>query len=757
MSNKGSQSRRGDSNGFIDIRTIFRNYLHYWWWFVVSVAVCVGLVFAYTKIRKPVYQVTSNILISSESGELSIARQMGGAVSSLLGAKSSVDDELMIMRSHSLLCEVADELGLTRVHVLRYGPLNLQRRFCYLDFPIEVEPMTAGMIDTLRTEIFFRIYVDKNGKIDYTVKAKGDVVAKENGVSLPAQINTPYGGFKVVTTKDFLPGEAFRTDVTVSGTHPRAESLAEDLKIESASKKTNMVTISFKHPDIEYASDLLNTLMSAYNRKGLEIKHAKARKSLGFIDNRIAAVAADINDNADSLQDYLVANGLTNIEADVKFQMEMKGVLEEGLIKAETEAAVTKMLRDFLRDPSNEFALMPATTTDLASATEAYNELILKRMGMEQNAKGDNVALRSLNEQITAMRQSILESLDKVHESARITLNEVKSRHATTSASLNRLPEQQREVLTMMRDQLVKEKILAFLVSQREETAMQIENAIPKGTIIDEAYAGTEPVGPTRLILLFIAFIIGLAIPPTILYLRKLSKGMIETVRDASDNSDLPYAGDVAYSETDVNLATDWSRTATKEDMRNLRMSVTTLLSQADGKNLLVTSAAPATGATWIAVRAAQSLAALGKRVAVVDMDLRNGSLARDCGVKTSVGVTDYLSDSSLAVKDLLVADPSNKGLWIIGSGKSVDNQPELLASSRLGDLFGQLDEQFDYVVVDAGQLGMVSDVVLVAPYCQATLFIVKVGVSSTREIKTANEMYKAGALPSMALVVNNA
>lgn len=746
-----------EENDIIDFSAIWHTYLKKWWWFVVSVVVCVGLAFAYTRIHKPVYIMNANMLIAKDAGDISLKADVG-AFSSLLGMKNSVDDEYLIIRSHSMMKQIVDEMELNRVHVVRHGIFNLQKQFCYLDYPIDVVPDTPGMLDTLQASIKFKIKVNGEGRADVEAIAKRKTIGELENASLPANVKTPYGSFTILKTKNYLAGKKVTTNVILSGSDPRAEELLEDVTIEIASKKANMISLSFEHPDVEYGRDLLNNLMDAYNIRGLKDKNAKGEKTLEFVDKRIALLAEDLGTTENQLEKYMREQGLTNIEADVKFQMEMKGLLEKSLIETETEAAVTKMLRDFLRDPANQYSLLPISVNGEKGGSEAaYNELILKRMELEQNAKPDNKVLKNLNEQIEAMRASILESLDKTYESAVIGLDEVKRRKTKSDSQISQLPTQQREMLTLMRDQLIKEKIFAFLLQQREQAAMQVANSIPKGTIIDAAYAMKEPKGMSKIVILLLAFVVGLFIPPVLLYIRPMLRSKFETKGEVAKLTKLPILGEVTENNDGKALVVTASSATSPEveRFRLIRTNLQFILGRSGDKVVLVTSANEGDGKTFVAINLASSLAMLGKRVLLVGMDVREPKLKEYLKLPASGGLTEYISHNGVSLNDIILREPVEKNLDVIVAGPVPPNPAEVLASDRVDELFAQLREMYDYIVVDSTAIGVVSDTFALARVSDATVFVCRANHTPIRDIRALDSLNSQNRLHRLSIVVN--
>lgn len=743
-----------NSESMFDLGAMRRFVKAKWYWFLISVVACCGLAFAYIKIHKPVYLYNANILIAKEQGDMSAMIPDMGMISGMLGIKNSVEDEILILSSQSLMSSVVKELGLNRVHVQRKGLFGLIKDFKFDDYAIDVMPADPAMLDTLESSVKFNISVDPKGLADIEAIYNKRTVADVQGKSLPAAVTTPLGDF-IVSSTSYLPkGKALEYRVTVTGYSSRAQEILEDLKIETVTKKASIVNLSMRHSNDKYAKTLLNTLMQRYNERGIADKRIKDSRNLEFMNSRLEIMAAELAGTESQMEDYMNREGIVNLEADVKFQLELKGMLEESLVKAETQAQVLKMLRDFMRDPSKRYSMLPVTEGVDPLAIQTYNELILKRMQLEQNAKGDNKALAAVTQQIDAMHTSVLEAVDKAYEAAAIALNEVKSRKNGADGRLDRMPEQQRQLLTMMRDQLIKEKIFAFLVQQREQTAMQVANAVPKGTIIDAPYAGVKPVGIKSKILLVIAFIFGLVLPLFVWYLRYILRGRFTTRKELQNRSELVVIGEASHSDERhvpaVSEAVDSSEES--EKFRSLRSNVVHHLGE-DGKVVLVTSVDPGEGVTFVALNLASSLAMTGKRTLLIDMNLRDPQLDSLLGLGGVAGLTDAYKDSLSATS---YSVKSEKCLDLLPAGSKARHPSEILASSRLDEMITALKERYDYIVIDSAPVGKYSDTMSLGRLADITLFVMRAEYSPISNIDKISVLESENRFPALFIVAND-
>lgn len=735
----------------IDVKSLLRAYKKNWFWFVISAIVCVGLAFTYTRIHKPMYQFNANILISKGDGDMTSFIPDMGAFSNLLGAKNSVDDELLLLSSHSLMTQLVKDMELDRVHTERRGPFGLLKKFAYPDYALDVVTMTPEFTDTLSAVLQFNVKVSSKGSATVNLKAGKKLIGKYESQSLPMTMNTIYGDFTLQPTKDFEKGKGYNYLIKIINAGARADGILATMSIDMASKKSSVVNIAMRHNNAEYAIDLINNLMDAYNAKGLTDKANRGDKTLSFVDERIRLVADSLAIVENEIKEYMTLNGLGDAEGELKLAYEMKGALEKALLEARSRTEVLGMLRDFLRNPANNYSLIPATEAAGTEAIAAYNTLVLERMQLEQNAKGDNKVLASLNSRIDAMRQSILESVDKAYESARITQNEISSKSSATDTRLSHAPALARDLVSLERDQLLKQKIFAYLVQQREQTAMQVANAIPKGTIIDRAYSGTEPLGLSTKMWLLIALFAGLCIPPTVIFGIRFFGKRIDRMGKLMSVTQLPVAATLPQIETGSLVATPANAdTKAMEQVRILRSAVVRELAGVDKRIILVTSGGRGDGRTFVAANLAGALAMTGRKTVLVDFDLRQPSVAKLMGVPNRPGVANYI-DCNATVGEIVTGSGSN--LSVIPAGSSDNHPAELMVNDRVGVLLDTLAGEYGYVVVDAPQLTGISDALALAAYAAMTLAVCRLDHSTVKDIETIDRMVSEGKLNNVAIV----
>ena len=742
---------------FIDIKSLLDDYLRHWPWFVLSVIFFVGVGLLFTRVKKPQYAVRANVLIAQEDSNP--LNSMGGGgmatLGSLFGAKGSVDDEFYVLNSHSVLLGAVKELDANRKHFVRRGFLNTVQVFD--EFPLEVKA-APEMFDTLSAAISFKIKAKDGKKAKVTIKAKKETLAKEN-VTLPHTFKTIYGDFTVTATPDYPAGEDVTSTIVLMGYHHAAEDLATHVSMSIASKRANAISMGINTPYPDFGEQLLDKIVDLYNERGIQENNMQALKTRDFLNERLSLLTRDLSSAEAEIQSYKERQGIVGVDVEAKYQTEKRSSLERTLIDAEVQAELLKLTADFIKNPENAYDMIPSPAIEndgLQASIKSFNDVVLRRMQLAANAKPGNITLKRLNEQIDALRNNVYNSVLRAYETSTGAARDIRIKLNSTIDRLGDVPAQEREFIDKERQRQIKQEIYLFLLQRQEETAIMLANTTPKGIIIDEAYTLNEPLGLGKKAWLAIFLLLGLMAPPVLLYLRKIVQNRIETRQDVERIIDAPILGEISTSRSGKHLVVDSAETSsTAELFRLMRSNLLFVLTPPDEKVVLVTSATPGDGKSFVAVNLAASLALLGKRVAIVGMDIRKPRLAEYLGVNARYGLTQYVANPEVKISDIIIREPNTANLDVIVAGPVPPNPGELLTSPRVAELFAELRKTYDYIIVDTAPVGRVSDTYALNGISDAAIFVCRVGHTSIPDLRLADEIAEQKRLKKLSVVVN--
>ncbi|MDE6126757.1 MAG: polysaccharide biosynthesis tyrosine autokinase [Muribaculaceae bacterium] len=747
----------------IDFGAVMRDYRKHWYWFVISLFVC-GLIGLWLCSRhKNVHVIAASVLIDKDAAN-------GGIPSidfeSLISGSSEVDNEVYLISSHSIYVETARELGLDRKRYIKEGIRLLDYRFD--NYPVDIVP-PAGFSDTTTLALTFKVAMNDDGKADYIkVIDDGSTIAEKKDAALPAMVKTEYGDFTVEKTADFDKEDLPFTFIEIiSSYHSAAEDIDQDINAYLPSKKANVIGIEYKTAYPKFGKTLVNTIIEKYNERAIRDKNVQGEKTLKFLDGRIALLRDQLGETERQLQSFKEDKGIVDFKAEAQYNLQMKGEVAKELITAQTDLEVVKLAREFLATPGNEYQLVPYTPVSaskqsgggdgLTEMITQYNKLIIERMDVATNAKGENATLKRMNEQLDAMRANILSTLTKTEQSARLVVSEMRAQMDNAENRLGGMPAKEREYVNIERDRKLNQEIYLFMLKHREETAIMIANAVSKGIVIDEAYQMREPVNMGKKGILAIALLFGLMLPLAGIYLRRMLRSKVSEREEVEALAAPPVLGEVCVSRLGKALVcTPGSNSSAAELFRLIRANLQFILTQNDDKVVLVTSSRPGEGKSFVSINTAASLSLLGKKVLLVGADIRKPRLAEYLGIQANSGLTGYLANESTSLDDIICRHPLElKDLDIVVAGAVPPNPSELLLSKRVDSFFQEARQRYDYIIVDTAPLGIVSDTFSLARVANASIYVTRLNVTLKKDIQFVNTVFEEKRLPRMNVVIN--
>ncbi len=735
------------------------NFLHtairHWWLFALSFIFCFGILFLYLRKTLPSYIVSSTVLVDDQSLSFAgIGNPKGNSMlkSVMGGGDVNVFNEIEILASENLAAKTVDALDINCRYYEKTGFLKKQDH--YGTSPIIVEA-PKELFDTLSVTLPFKIKVNADGKTDITVK-KGmfSNYAELKGVELPATVKTPFGLFVVKPTQYFTPKHEYSITASVAGNIPAALELQKDMTVDLKAKKTDIVYMDVMDNDVKRGRDILNTLVRLYNERGMKESDTQGMTTARFIDERLSLIYKNLMGSEAEIEAYKKAHSLVDPYTQVKSSIIKGETSESAIIALETQYRIASMIKGFITDPANKHSLIPFESDSLsAKMVRSYNALITQRQHLETSAKADNPALVQLDQQLNAMRENMLGSVNNALGAMRIKIDKAKDVQGESKGDMSQFASTERETRTLYRNQAIQNELYIFLLQKREENALKMAAAQPKGKLVDEAYAASEPVKPKKPLLAFVALIMTFALPFCILYVKKLLKNKIGSQDELEAITPAHLLGQIYHAREDELQVIADTNTKNAELFRYLRGNVQFVLPESTDKVVLVTSAVAAEGKSHIAANVASSLALMGKKVALVELNLRKPSLGEMFGIIASKGMSDYLSNGEVSLHDIV--STTADGLDVYVAGTVPPNPSELLQGSRAAQLMEQLREQYDYVVVDSASLATASDTFSLTNQADATVVVLRANSTKQAYVKWINRLMAEGKLSNVGFVLN--
>ncbi|MBR5029716.1 MAG: polysaccharide biosynthesis tyrosine autokinase [Muribaculaceae bacterium] len=756
MSNNSYENNTQQAEKILDFGSIFNKYKRYWWLFALSLIACIGLSVLFLQYKLPKYLVISTILVDQDDDAGSAGASLLKSLS-LGGSGASVDDEVVIMGSQDICNKMVKELKLNRMYVQRKGFLD--RDDLYKNSPIEIDAPDE-VFDTLSVGMSFKVKVKDDGKADIKVK-KGmfRTLTKLNDQTLPATVSTIYGPFVVKTTDFYKPGKEITIDANVTGNLLRTEYFMKEMTVKVLNKKSNAIYMDIASSNIKRGKDMLNTMIRLYNERGQIEKDEQAMNTANFIKERLGLIYNELTSSEADIEAYKKAHNMADVELQTKASIARQEQAESKIVALEAQYRIVGLINDFINDPRNKYSYIPfeADSTAASGSIKAFNQMAMRRAELAQSAHGDNEALKELDQQLDAMRETIRKGVNNTLHALKIQLDKVGQVSSESHGEMQGVPTQEREMRSLYREQGIQNALYTFLLQKREENALVLAATTPKGKIVDNAYAQSKPVSPNVPVVLLIGLLAGLLLPILLLYLKNLFTTKFSTQDELQELTKSPVLGEICHNRHNDSLVVKPGKTSSIVELfRLLRNNVQFLMTKKDDKVVLVTSSISGEGKSFVSTNLASSFALLGKKVALVGMDIRSPQLAKMLNISEAPGVSNYLSNSDLGINDIVQQVPDVENLNVIVAGPVPPNPSELLLGERTSQFFDQLREKFDIIIVDSAPIAMVSDTFSLARFGDATLFVARANHTKRNLIKYFNNVVERKQFHNAAVVLND-
>jgi len=738
-----------------DLGALFDKYKRYWWLFLLSLVACLCLAYFYLKVTNRVYEVKAVVLVAQEDNSSSAGANLLKSMK-LVSGGGKVDDEMIVFSSQELCTEVARRLKLNRRYIEDkgwYKPVVDH----YNNSPVEVIA-PEEMFDTL-SSISFKIDINKQGLASIKANSGRDKLANFKDLHLPATIKTTYGTFTIKTTEDYKPNKPCHIKASLIGSQHVGQSLNKKIKVKLISKKANGINLTINENVKSRGKDILNTLVNLYNERGQEEKDEQAINTAKFIDERLALIYKGLTSSEADIEAFRHRHNMINVEMQMKSAMAKQEMADNAIIKLETNKRLLGMVKEFVNDPANKHSYIPFDVDSSAASgsIKAYNNLLTKRQELEHSAQGDNFALKRIDEQIESMHHNIVKGIDSSIKGINMQLSRAQNRTSSVDNDMDKVPTLEREAQDLYRQQGIQNTLYTFLLQKREENSLVLAATTPKGKIVDHAYASINPIKPAKMKIYFLALVMGCLIPLMLLFLKNLLTTKFSSQEELQGISKAPVIGEICHNRHRSPLVVKEGKSSSIVELfRLLRNNIQFMLPTVEDKVLLVTSSVSGEGKSFVSLNLASSFSLLGKRVALVGMDIRSPKLAEMLNINDAPGVTAFLAKPNVTLDDVIQHCPEVENLDIIVGGTIPPNPSELLLTNRVQMLIDQLKERYDYVIIDSAPIAMVSDTYSLARYAHVTVYVTRANYTKRNLVRYMNNALARRQLNNVAVVLND-
>lgn len=749
----------------LTLREQIEQYVKYWPWFVLFVIISMSIALLYLRYATPIYQSVATILIKDEKNgalsELAAFQDLGFAGSL---NQSGFENEMQILKSKSLTERVVRELNLN-IKYISDGSIKSAELFENL--PFHVYTLTPS--DSLHLP-FAPIYISVISEKEFELwQEEGEKKTYRFGE--PISLNA---GDIVVNPnlKDRGPKNEYASNplrVEINNMAATVAAYRQMIQIEQLTEFTSVIQLSLNSSNAAKSEAVLNELIKQYNLDALEDRNMVSRNTADFINGRLVIITKELDSVETGKVEFKQENKLTDIAAEGQIFLQNQSEFNKRQLEVEMQLELVKTMMEYVQKGS-ENDLLPTNLgiekEGVGAAITSYNKLVLERNRLLNSSTAKNPVILNLNEQINGVKATVLGSLNNAKISLEIARNDLNAQEANVGSKISSIPKKEKIFRSITRQQDIKEALYLYLLQKREENAISLAVTTPKAKVVDYAYSSASPVSPKRNIVMLAAFIIGLLIPFLVIYLLNLLDNKIRNRDYVERHVDgVPVIGEIPkLSKKDSGIIEKNDRSILAESFRIMRTNLEYLYvsnSQEDdslkGKTIFVTSTVKGEGKTLVSYNFALTLANSGSKVILVGADIRNPKVHRYLSDnENKKGVVEFLIHEDTSIADYTRKSEDNDNLSIMFSGAIPPNPAELWMRPRVKQLFTELKEQYDYVIVDTAPCLLVTDTFLISKYADVTIYVLRAGFTEKRLLDFPLDSIKAKKLKNVAFVIND-
>ena len=760
-SNTSTKSSATQQENSEELKKLIFQYLKHWPWFIVSLLITTVASYLYLRYADEVYESSTQIKVLKEQSGLDLKGLQGSAP--LIDMRSvNLDNEMAVLRSRRIAEKIVDRLNLTCTYY-RVGSIKS------IEIWKEERPfvVTWSETDSVRSTPLYSIkfksleeFEISNPNTDATDVFKVGEPFKINGNPITINLNPNYQG-------SFGDIGAITYSFRFSTKFQAVSALTSQINMEPIGGKSEVLDIKMNGVNVNKSEDILNALVDQYNFDGVDDKRLIAKRTEEFVIERLKFLVSELDTVEGGIVDYKSKYNIFEINNSASQLLSKNSSTEQEIFELSSQLSLTESFKEEILN-QEQYRLLPArigiTSDNINKFTDAYNDEILERESLLVSSTDENPKVRELNNLLDQLRNNILNTIDSYIRSLNLRLNELREREKRFDFDISELPQQEKEIRSIERQQEVKQKLYLFLLQKREEAALSYAITAPVIKIVDFAYTKPAPISPRSKIVYLASTFIGLVVPFGLIYLLFLLDTKIKTKDQLrAFLPELPIVAEIPFHKKGNLVVMPTNRTSLAEAFRIMRTNLGFMrmkkknTSKNSSEVVFVTSTTKGEGKTFVAVNIASTLVASKKKVLLMGCDLRNPQIHSYLNIdKDHVGVTNFIHDESVNFDDIIIRKSiDNLDLDIILSGVIPPNPAELLMSSRFSELIEKAKQNYDHIIVDTAPTILVTDTILISEHADVTLYITRSGVTDVKLLPHIRELYEEEKLINMGVVIN--
>jgi capsular exopolysaccharide synthesis family protein len=740
----------GEETTGVTIKEYLQKYISYWPLFSVSLLVCIGWGVFYVKYTEPTYKTSSLILVKAN------VRKTDDLVeNAVIGSPRifDMDNQMATITTTPVLERVVSK---NTFNILYYSVGKFRKTDIYLDAPFRLIPQNindntayfSGKLKMLTNEGGTLEYGNEKDLKKYKFKWNNSFAVNGKEFTLARKANHTYN-----KGEEYLV--VWRPAKDIAG------SIAGNLVVTLYDKRTSILKLEMTSTNVKYAEDVLNAIYKEFNQSDIDERNIITQNSIRFIDDRLSLMSKELSGVEGSLESYQAQNQLIDVEAQSGQSFANSNSVSKDITNVNVQKGVVNMIRNYFTSPSTADKLVPSTLglqdLTLSSLISRYNELQIRKQREAPLVAAGSTVMKDLNDQLTDIRGSILEALQNLSKNLAFQENSLEQQNAQYRQFLSSLPRKERAMQEIKRKQGVTEGLYLYLLQKREEAAISsTSSSISNYKLIEPAH-GYGPIAPVKKSILLYCGLLGLFIPIAIVFCKDIINDKVTTRSDITKKIAAPLIGDINHlTREQRNGIAVMGRDIVGEQFRIIRTNLSMLLNKKDKLIILVTSSGEGEGKSTVSTNLAAVMSLPGKKVALLEFDLRKPVISAQLELENAKGLSDYITGATNNIEDIYTTLPGFPSLHIFSSGDISTNPADLLLNSNLEGLFNELKAMYDYIIVDSAPTALVSDAFILAQYTDIELFVIRQRKTLKKQLDFLQDIVASRRMKNVGLIFND-
>lgn len=719
-----------------------------WPWILLSIAICLTGGLLYLRYATPRFEITASILVKDDTkgtdlGEAAILENLG-----LSAGKSNVDNEVEILKSRTLMEKVVADLQL---NVSYFAKGKIKTTELFETSPVKLRFLTPPLLKNKTNPVNYILDISKSKKFTLTNDDKtwqrkfGDTLILPEGRAILTKTTNPKP----------LNGDSYV--ISISQADEAAKKYSQALHVAATNKQVSVITLKLTDILPLKGEVILSKLIDNYLKASITDKNRIADSTITFIDQNLALVTQELTGIEKQIENYRITNQITDLPEQSRLLLTNKSLDEKEQTDLEVQLSIIESLLTFVKEnPSNVVpAYVAMQNSGFISAINKYNEIQLLRDRTLHTSTSEHPAVQNLDFQLKSIRDELIGHIESRQNELRLRKQSLSRSIVGTKRQINTIPANERTFLDHTRQQQIKQELYVFLLKKRIETSVSKSSTLASGRIIDNPKADDLPVSPNRQLTILLSVLIGLFLPIAFLNIREIFNTRITSKKELTDLIKVPVIGEIGSGkDTRENLFDTGKNGFVGEQFRTLRTNLSFVPDAEKNKVILITSGMASEGKTFIAINLCRSLQLSGKRVILLECDLRKPTIGTNLGI-SGKGLSEYII-TTITVEDIVKPSGNVNSFDVIIAGIIPPNPAELLQSGRVKELLNYLREHYDYVVIDSAPFNLVTDASILSHHADLSLFVVRQNFTFRHQIEIIQEISKSNALPKLQLILND-